>query len=192
MATDNPKNYPKFEAFDNTDLVKIYSRKNKFAPAVIPLGDLKNQIIQNSGGSTFENKTFYLNAAGTDITGSDLGITLEVSGNNPVIRIPTVKTLKLLHILVSDASTLNCSQGMSNGPSSGGFLNTCITTLNKDASHSFGYTDTSSCVDIYEDANQNNGRFAEVTTITPTYFEITFSKAGASMDITGQMYLIEG
>lgn len=42
--SDNINNYPLYSAFDDTDKVKIYSRKNKFAPVALTLGDLRRQI----------------------------------------------------------------------------------------------------------------------------------------------------
>lgn len=48
MATDNIKNYPQYTEFQDSDRVKIYSKKNKLAPVSISLGELKDQIVADA------------------------------------------------------------------------------------------------------------------------------------------------
>lgn len=148
---------------------------NRLSPEIIRY--IKN--IFGAGGNTFESKTFVLSADGTDITGSDAGITLEVSGAAAKIRIPTTKTLKLAHINVKTPTDSG-----SNGTDNGIIANSI--SLAPTAGLSIAQT-----VSINVDA-LGDGWTGKITIITSTYFEITFTQVGAGLAITGQMHLIEG
>lgn len=65
MATDNIKNYPLFGNAQLTDRVKIYSQKNRFAPAAISLQTLMSAI----GGGGLESTTTF-DVSGITVTSS--------------------------------------------------------------------------------------------------------------------------
>lgn len=163
-----------FTKFLTKDINKPISTK-EIREAVYP--DLV--YLDNKPGSTFESKTFALNAAGTSIAGSDAGITLEQSGATAIIRIPTAKTLKLWQGLTFEALT-TYSDGRSDGA-----IHVCTGVL-------AGAISSNNLNCIYVDNGFGNGWQGKITTITSTYFEITLTQIGIGLSITGKMHLIEG
>lgn len=166
-------------------VVTIAALKLKYQTGDFPTEQDFVDLIDTLGvGGTFESKTFALNAAGTDITGSTTGITLEVSGAAAKIRIPTTKTLKLAHITAKDdASTNKASIGKDDGVKADSMTAyTAGATLRVSAS-------LTASIDV--NGGGTDGWTGLITTITSTYFEITFTQVGAGLAITGNMHLIE-
>lgn len=81
MATDNIENYTQYTEFQDSDRVKIYSKKNKLAPVSLSLGDLKNQIVTDALGAIGYSVPTYVEV---DIDASDIA----TLGTNPIELVP--------------------------------------------------------------------------------------------------------
>jgi hypothetical protein len=137
------------------------------------VGTLFEGIVEHL--AIYESGTFVLNAAGNDITGSDVGITLEQSGATAIIRIPTTKMLKLWQGLTFKVDLDDYSDGKSDGVIQHCTLSVAYRPL----------YDKNNCIN-YNDGE--NGWIGLITTITSTYFEITLTQVGIGLAITSQFH----
>jgi len=123
--------------------------------------------------------TFALDASGSSITGSDPNVTLISPGGNPILRIATIKRLKLWQGMVtSEGNTDIYSNGIT-----AGVIQSCSGTK---GGGSGIFSDITGCINVIDGAFAWQGQISD---IQATHYDILMIRTiPVGTDIIGQWY----